>query len=117
MIRVPSRADASSPPQAAFESYVEPHVQLLREFRDQYLLTNAPGKCFVRYYYKHGPIAAGYIDEHDWLKPIVRVLLIPLVGISYILIKTSLAMKILTVLLMIISMSCKKPRQGERLFV
>ncbi|NOR26679.1 MAG: hypothetical protein GQ542_20275, partial [Desulforhopalus sp.] len=58
-----------------------------------------------------------YIREHDWLKPIVRVLLMPLVGISYILVKTSLATKILIVLLMIISMSCKKSRQGERLFV
>ena len=27
---------------AAFGSYVEPYVQLLREFRDRYLLTNAP---------------------------------------------------------------------------
>ena len=89
---------------AAFGSYVEPHVKLLREFRDQYLLTNSPGRGFVKVYYKYGPFAADYIREHDWLKPIVRVLLIPLVGISYILVKTSLATKILTVLLMIISM-------------
>jgi len=79
-------------------------VKLLREFRDQYLLTNSPGRGFVKVYYKYGPFAADYIREHDWLKPIVRVLLIPLVGISYILVKTSLATKILTVLLMIISM-------------
>ena len=80
---------------AAFGSYVEPNVKLLREFRDQYLLTNSPGRGFVKVYYKYGPFAAEYIREHDWLKPIVRVLLMPLVGISYILVKTSLATKIL----------------------
>jgi hypothetical protein len=39
---------------AAFDSYVEPHVKLQ---------------------------AASYLEEHDWLKPIVRILLMPLVGI------------------------------------
>jgi hypothetical protein len=28
---------------------------VLRKFRDRYLLTNAPGKAFVRFYYKHSP--------------------------------------------------------------
>jgi len=88
---------------AAFGSYVEPHVKLLREFRDQYLLTNSPGRGFVKVYYKYGPFAADYIREHDWLKPIVRVLLIPLVGISYVLVRTSLATMILVGLLLIIS--------------
>ena len=76
---------------AAFGSYMEPDVMLLREFRDQYLLTNKPGKRFVKAYYKYGPHAANYVEEHDWLKPIVRVSLMPLVGISYILVRTSLA--------------------------
>jgi len=89
---------------AAFGSYVKPQVKLLREFRDQYLLTNRPGQCFVEKYYKYGPYGANYIERYDWLKSIVRALLMPLVGISYILVKTSLAAKILTVLLMILSM-------------
>jgi PKD repeat protein len=80
---------------AAFGSCVSPHVKVLRDFRDRYLLTNAPGECFVRLYYKYGPIGAGYIEKHNWLKPIVRVLLMPLVGISYILVRTSLATGIL----------------------
>jgi hypothetical protein len=62
---------------AAFGSYVEPHMKL------------------------H---AASYIDEHDWLKPIVRVLLVPLVGISYILVRTSLTIMILVGFSLIISM-------------
>jgi PKD repeat protein len=80
---------------AAFGLGVAPQVQVLRDFRDQYQLTNAPGECFVRPYCKYGPKGAGYIKKHDWLKPIVRVLLMPLVGISYILVRTSLAAGIL----------------------
>jgi hypothetical protein len=64
---------------------VEPHLKLLRGFRDRYLLTNAPGRSFARVYYKYGPHAATYIEEQDWLKSIIRVLLMPLVAISHIL--------------------------------
>jgi hypothetical protein len=47
--------------------------------------------------------AASYIEEHDWLKPIVRILLMPLVGVSYILIRTSLATVILLGFMLIVS--------------
>jgi PKD repeat protein len=80
---------------AAFGSCVAPHVKLLRDFRDRYLLTNALGECFLRLYYKYGPIGADYIEKHNWLKHIVRVLLMPLVGIRYILVRTFLAAGIL----------------------
>jgi hypothetical protein len=39
----------------------------------------------------------------DWLKPIVRILLMPFVCVSYILVRTSLATMILVGLLLIIS--------------
>jgi len=88
---------------AAFGSYLEPRVMLLKEFRDRYLLTNSPGKRFVKAYYQYGPHAANHVEEHDWLKPIVRVLLMPLVGISYILVRTSLAGIVLMSFLLVIS--------------
>jgi len=47
--------------------------------------------------------AAKYIGGNDWLKPIVRVLLMPLVGISYILMRTSLATIILLAFMLIVS--------------
>ena len=47
--------------------------------------------------------AASYIEEHDWLKPIVHVLLMPLVGVSYILVRTSLATVILLGFMLIVS--------------
>jgi hypothetical protein len=43
------------------------------------------------------------VDEHDWLKPIVRILLMPLVGVSYILVRTSLATVILLGFMLIVS--------------
>ena len=80
---------------AAFGSYAEPHVKLLRDFRDQYLLTNMPGRWFVRMYYRYSPFWADLINIHTGSKPIIRLALMPLVGISYVLIKATLVTKIL----------------------
>ena len=71
---------------AAYGSLLEPHVVLLQEFRDTYLLTNSPGQKFVSLYYTYSPPIADYIAEHEFLKKVVRVLLLPLVGLSYLLV-------------------------------
>lgn len=70
---------------AAYGSLLEPHVVLLREFRDAYLLTNAPGRHFVSAYYTYSPPIADYIAGHESLKMIVRILLLPLIGCAYLL--------------------------------
>ncbi|MBF0495861.1 MAG: hypothetical protein HQK58_04700 [Deltaproteobacteria bacterium] len=60
-----------------------PHeVSNLRKFRDKYLLTNRPGRNFVRYYYKFGPRAADAIRDRERLKALVRMCLLPLVYIG-----------------------------------
>jgi len=64
---------------AAFGYYSSSQVQVLRDFRDQHLLTNNPGQVFVKLYYHYGPYAASIINEYSLLKPIVRVLLYPLI--------------------------------------
>jgi hypothetical protein len=64
---------------AAYGFYSAPQVQVLREFRDRYLLTNAPGRAFVAWYYHHGPRGAHFLNAHTWLKPPVRLALLPLV--------------------------------------
>jgi len=71
---------------AAYGSLLEPHVVLLQEFRDSYLLTNAAGKKIVSLYYTYSPPIADYIAEHELLKKVVRFLLLPLVGLSYLLV-------------------------------
>ena len=65
---------------AAYGYYSAPQVQVLRDFRDRYLLTNAPGRAFVAWYYRHGPDGAEFINTHPWCKPLVRLLLLPLIG-------------------------------------
>lgn len=40
---------------AAYGSYLDPHVQVLRDFRDNYLLTNSIGSSFVKLYYRYSP--------------------------------------------------------------
>ncbi len=68
---------------AAFGSLMEPHVQVLRDFRDCFLLTNSPGRIFVNLYYTYSPPIADFIARHDILRTLVRWSLLPLVGVSY----------------------------------
>jgi hypothetical protein len=64
-------------------------IQILREFRDRYLLTNPPGRAFVDFYYRVSPPIAEFITEHPSLKPIVRVGLVPAVFMSTIAVNTT----------------------------
>jgi hypothetical protein len=67
---------------AAFGSSLAGQVQILRQFRDMYLLTNDFGRQFVSWYYRNGPDAANYIKDKPLLKAAVRVALYPLIGVS-----------------------------------
>lgn len=64
---------------AAFGTEMEPEVQTLRKFRDEKLLTNAPGKAFVQAYYKISPPIADFIRPHENIKSAVRLGLEPLI--------------------------------------
>ena len=88
---------------AAFGSYAEPHVRLLRDFRDQCLLTNTPGKWFVSMYYRYSPFWADLINIHAWCKPIVRLALMPLVCVSYIMVNTSVESTLITVIFLFVA--------------
>jgi len=69
---------------AAFGSYLEPHVKVLRNFRDTCLLTNSPGKAFVKFYYRHSPPIADVIRKHASLRYATRLALFPLIyGFEY----------------------------------
>lgn len=64
---------------AAYGSYLDPHVVMLRKFRDEHLLTNAPGRAFVAAYYTVSPPIADFIARHDTAKTIVRIGLMPVI--------------------------------------
>jgi PKD repeat protein len=68
---------------AAYGSYMEPHVVILREFRDRFLLTYPAGKAFVDLYYAYSPPIANCIAQNETLQAAVRLILLPLVGISW----------------------------------
>ena len=64
---------------AAYGSYLDPHVEALRRFRDHYLLTNAAGRSFVSFYYQYSPPAAELISKHKALRTLTRWVLTPAV--------------------------------------
>jgi hypothetical protein len=58
------------------------------------MVTNPIGRAFVSAYYRLSPPLAEFIDDHPSLKPIVRVGLMPAVGVSTVAVSTTLAQKI-----------------------
>jgi len=70
---------------AAFGSPLAGQVEILRQFRDKYLLTNELGRKFVAWYYQNGPAAAAFITDKPMAKLAVQAALYPLIGFSFVL--------------------------------
>lgn len=69
---------------AAYGSYLEPEVMVLRAFRDDVLLTNPVGRSLVDFYYRVSPPVADVIARHRPLKIATRLVLTPVVyGMKY----------------------------------
>lgn len=64
---------------AAYGSWLDPQVAVLRDFRDHRLVNHAPGRAFVDWYYRQSPPLADWIAERDWARAVVRIVLAPVI--------------------------------------
>jgi len=67
---------------AAFGSPLAEEVQILREFRDAYLIPTRLGQTLVTLYYRYSPPVADFLQRHDVLRAGVRLGLVPIVAAS-----------------------------------
>jgi hypothetical protein len=91
-IRADFQATSSSPcctATAAFGTPMAREIGILREFRDEYLLTNSLGRILADFYYGVSPPIAEFIAEHPNLRPMVRAGLTPAVAMSTVAVSTS----------------------------
>ena len=80
---------------AAFGSPMERHVQILRDFRDRYLLKTGAGKAFVDLYYKMSPPLASVIAQNSVLRLLTRAGLMPVIGAAYLMLKFGVGISLL----------------------
>jgi len=67
---------------AAYGSPLHPHLDILRDFRDKYLIPNRSGRKLVELYYRYSPRIADFIAKHKLLKVAVRINLLPVIAFS-----------------------------------
>ncbi len=87
---------------AAYGTPMAEEIQLLREFRDECLLTNPLGQALVGIYYRVSPPMAEFITEHPILRPVVRAGLLPAVAMSAVALNTTLVEKMVIVGLLVL---------------
>jgi hypothetical protein len=71
---------------AAYGSSLHPHVKILRDFRDKYLMTSKAGRKLVSLYYRYSPVAADTISKCKILRIFARIYILPVIGFSYLMV-------------------------------
>jgi len=66
---------------ATFGTPMAHEVNVLKKFRDSFLLRNRTGEMLVRLYYRLSPPIARAIKGSEMLRRIVRILLVPIVNL------------------------------------
>jgi len=88
---------------AAYGTSMEPpHVKVLRDFRDRFLINNSAGKAFINLYHTYSPPVANFIADHDTVRLLVRWSLMPMVGVSWIALNIGLIPTLAFILLILV---------------
>ena len=100
---------------AAYDTPMAEEIQVLREIRDKYVLTNSLGLILVDLYYRVSPLIAEFITEHPSLKPIVRVALLPSVVMSAVVVNTTPSWKkAIAGLLVLVGTGCSADKAARQ---
>jgi len=67
---------------AAYGDPSHPDVEVLRRFRDRYLMRSRAGRAFVKLYYRYSPPLAEFVAKRPVLKALSRAALSPAVALS-----------------------------------
>lgn len=67
---------------AAFGTYDNRYVQILRDFRDRVLMTNGAGRSFVAWYYEHSPSWAAALRKSPTGQTVMKVVLLPMIAFA-----------------------------------
>lgn len=75
-------------------------VNVIREFRDEYLVPNAIGKWLVEKYSMYAPPVVEFISKHESLQRVVRIgIVLPVKGFCYLTLKIPSHTKLLLLLI------------------
>jgi len=86
---------------AAFGSPMNPYVKVLKEFRDTFLVTNAAGRLFVNAYYRISPAIAAQVEANAWLRFMVQISLLPVIGFSLLALRVDMAAAVIVAVLLL----------------
>ena len=67
---------------SAYGSADDERLDAIRQFRDEYLMTNPVGRAVAELYYEASPPVARFIDDHPAVRPLARAAWTPVVAIS-----------------------------------
>lgn len=98
---------------AAYGSYLESDVMILRQFRDTHLLPSERGRALVAFYYRVSPPIANFIAGHDSLRALTRAALTPVVySIKNPLLSATLLFLTLVLTLSLVFYFGRRPKQS-----
>ena len=91
-------------------SLLESYIELLREFRDRFLLNTISGQAIVSLYEQFSPPLVWIIEQHESLRVLVRLLLWPFVAMAWFFLEFRLGIAIWIMLILIMGYAWSRRR-------